>query len=197
MRQLAVAETASAVDPTFEQMYTKGRPGFQIGPDVPVEDCLEILQTHMQTRLGLTAFRFNAAFGTTEPHDVPGIRSFEPKTTPHDSGPHIDEPEARRRLGIVLHDNLQSVGRVVLQRARLGVTDLTEERRSRLPRRGPTVGPKFEGQLFPGMKTVFTEGLVATTGLIEISLGPSVHDFTSSSEYRDWVRFGWEPRIEN
>jgi hypothetical protein len=197
MRQLALAETVGAVDTSFHQMYSDGRPGFQISPDVAVEDCLEILQSHMRARLGISDFSFNVAFGTIEPEGIAGIRHSHLKGTAHDSGPHIDEPEARRNLGIVLHDNRQGIGRVTLQLARCGVIDLDSQRLSRLPGRGPAASRKFEGKLFPGVKTVFSEGLVAATGLVKVQLGATIHDFVSDDEYREWVRFGWEPTIRN
>lgn len=197
MRKLAVAGTAAEVEPTFVQAYSNGWPGFQIGEEVPTVDCLTILQEHMRAKLGLARFTFNASFGTVQPEGVPGIiapylRQDDEKE--HDSGLHVDESQARRELGIVLHDNIQGFGHVVLQLAKYGVTELDSDERGRsVVHRRDTASPPFEGRLVPGRKTMFFEGFKSLGGLAVITVGPTIHDFKSTGGRREWVRYSWEP----
>lgn len=190
-----MAETAGSIEPTLIHAYTHKRPGFQIGPDVAVEDCLEILQRHMRTTLGVEQFTYNVTFGTERPGAIDGIAHSYVMEHRGDSGPHIDEPEAKRNLGLVLHENLRGVGRVVLQLAKPGIQDLGKDKHGLPKVRWRDVdGPKYEGVLGPHIKTVFSEG-IATTGLLRVRLGPAIHDFQSLDTDRDWIRYGWEPLV--
>lgn len=200
MRKLAVAETCGAIEPTFVDAYSRGRPGFQIAPRVSTSLSVAILQEHMRTTLGMSEFTFNVAFGTTRPQGIEDIRHFYEKQGDNDSGPHIDETQPRRQLGIVLHHNVQGVGRVMLQLAKPGVTELMELEHEGIShpviQRGDVASPKYEGELEPGMKTVFFEGFTAVSGLVAVTMGASIHDFQSEGAYRQWTRYSWEPMAE-
>jgi hypothetical protein len=199
MRKLAVAETPADIEPVFVQTYTNGWPGFQIGSDVSTAESLAILQEHMRTKLGLARFTFNASFGTVLPEGMPGIIApyvREDDENEHDSGPHVDESQARRKLGIVLHENIRGVGRVVLQLAKYGVTELDSDAQGRsVVHRRNVASPPFEGTLEPGRKTMFFEGFRSLGDLSIVTVGPTIHDFQSTGGRREWLRYSWEPIV--
>ncbi len=197
MRKLAIAHSAEDISPTFTKAYSHGWPGFQIGSEVPTAECLAALQEHMRTRLGLARFAFNASFGNVLPEGMPGIRtSYLNEGGNNDSGLHIDESQARRELGIVLHDNMRGLGRVVLQLARPGITELdNDERGFSVVHRRDVAGPPFEGLLEPGRKTMFFEGFSSVGSPSVITVGATIHDFQSADGPREWVRYSWEPIV--
>jgi len=190
-----MAETTGQIGETFmHQMSVKGRPGFQVGPDVPVEECVDILEEQMRSVFGVTDFEFNASFGNIRPTDI-SRETYPVLNGGSDaSGRHTDEPEARRKAGIALHVNVQGVGHTILQAARPGVIDFVESKRRSIKNFRQTAGPQYQGELVPGMMTVMSEGLVASAGLIAVTLGPAIHEFTTTGpDPRQWYRLTWVP----
>lgn len=168
MSELAIAETTVDIERLLlHDMCIEQHPGFQISPVVPEADCIDVLEGLMRERLGIEWFEFNDLL------DYAGIDSM--------FGAHIDTPQAEWAAGIAMHKNLVGVGRVALQLAKPGTRHYRGE--------SAAAGPSYTGKLIPGMQTVFSEGLIASGALIEVCLGPAIHEFTTEGDApRRWRR---------
>lgn len=194
MSELRVANVATEIEPIFwDAMYANRRPepGFQIGPAVPIAECLEILQLLMRDRLGLGHFTFNEILDNAKSNSM--------------FGRHIDSPKVEMgNAGIAVHESLSGPGgTVTLELAKIGAKNAYSNNSTE-------VGQVFTGKIFPGVKTIFSEGIdvrgldltelelegvneesiIAIRGITAVSMGPAIHTFMSGSDgLRSWRRF--------
>lgn len=194
MNRLEVAHEAGGIESIFwNTLCLVQHPGFQVDPNVSIRDCLEILQQLMRERMGIRQFAFN------ELHANSGVKSMYSR--------HIDIPQAVRvNAGIAVHHSVAGPkGTVLLERTPFGIKNIYRSNT------GET-GPPFMGDLMPGMKTIFSEGmnvenlnlgdvelagldedrLIAVRGIVAVRMGPTVHEFRTndgSSGLRQWRRY--------
>lgn len=176
-RELTVIRDASDIPEVFaKDICEQRRPGFQVAPEVPLDETIDTLQDVMH-RLGYEGY---FAVDLSSLH-VPG-----------DTELHIDENQVANAAGLAIHHNIAGMGKVLLRSARLGLRQTPFDRLAAIKMRLASRGPFFEGLLQPGMKTVFSEGFIAASGLAH--LGPAQHFFLSDGDYRAWERYTIAPR---
>lgn len=170
---LEVVHDINAVQPSFEAMIEKGRPGFQVDPGAGTNDEIRNkVTTSMQ--LYIPGFEFNQ-------------RTFSKQISGVDNELHLDA--GLLGTGVAIHENV-GLGYVALRLAKLGSVSHERQTLGKARERLSMRGPWHTGQLTDGMTTVFSEGFLTD----KASLGPAFHHFTTRrGSRRSWARYTYSP----
>lgn len=165
--ELIVVTSLDGIEDVFSCMVEKPLPGFQMSPEVNIDESLLIL-AGLMVKIDPT-FKFNDVSGRTKPGS--------------DIYPHIDNSYVQSMAGIAVHENISGIGEVILQLVAPTVSsddEITPE---------VFVGPALRGNIQPGTKTVFSERIFSQEyGVI---IGASRHKFTTlgGGLGRSWFRY--------
>jgi len=177
MPRLQVAQSIEEIDQAFDSLLQQETPGFQISPDLSLDQS----KAHLEERMApyIDGFQFNHVFSTA------GIQR-------RNAIFHIDAKLARDKNGIALHETTKGTGEVELalleseQQLTPQVLDQTWLTNLRY-----SVRRKHVGELAVGVKTVFSEGISPTP--LTTGLGPTVHRFRSKRGVsRSFSRYTWD-----
>jgi hypothetical protein len=181
MMTLEIAQNISEVNEGYDLLVAREVPGFQIAPDVDIDEAKQTLENRM-SKLVL-GFMFDLKqFVNLPPTEIL----------------HIDTELAKRRRGLNLHENVQGEGVVdiiAVRPSKLYFLSYLSELGGRVSK---TIIDKskyydsdiYRGKLEPGIKTVFSEGI--RSPMLDYEIGPSAHRFTTSpGSARTYNRYLW------
>jgi hypothetical protein len=163
---LTVARTVPGIAPAFHTMLKEPLPGFQIGPEVSLEDAKTEL-TRLMHASGDPAFQFDNV--TNVQQTPPGERYI-----------HLD-PNVISAAGASLNRTISGAGKVTLQLVDPSIHTLEE-----IPDNS-VVGPCLHGDLLPEMKTVFSQRIFDFSRELFL-VGATLHLFTTAK----WPPRSWE-----
>jgi hypothetical protein len=176
MPSLEIADSVPQIGEAFDSLIASKCPGFQISSNVQTDEALTVLEKRMTV--------FNKHFRFDD--------KFNGDSSPNDTF-HIDINIVEDGGGLALHETRRGIGSVALILVKPNGVSHAYTREvdiAGLEAMGLTEGEVFTGEVKPGLKTVFSEGILVPEANLE--LGPTVHRFLNEEDsFRQYTRHSW------